>query len=308
MFSFYKNRYKFLIASLSVMLAGVICLLVYGIKLDIQFKGGSILKYTFEGKADLEKIKPVIEDVLHQSVTLQITSDLATKKENLVVSVAGDDALTTDQQTALRTALQTKFKDQQFTVAETNVVDPFIGHETFVKGLMAVAISSILIVLYVWIRFRAISGPSAGVFSLFALLHDVLIVFFVFIFLNVPLNETVIAVILSILGWSVNDTIVIFDRIRENVKIRGNSTETLPELVDRSIHQVLARSITTSACAFLAVSVAFVFSVIYNIESIRTFALPMMIGVLVGSYSSIFLATPFWTQWMIRKGRSGFES
>lgn len=308
MFSFYKNRFKFLILSLVVLLAGLICLGIFGLKLDIQFKGGSILKYTYTGELDLNAVKPVVETALNQPVTLQETKDLATKKQSLVISVAGDQALSTDQQTALRTALSDRFKANSIEVAETNVVDPYIGRETLYKGLLAVAISSILIVLYVWIRFRTISGPSAGVFSLLALLHDVIIAFLVFIFIGAPLNETVIAVVLSILGWSVNDTIVIFDRIRENVGKRANSAETLPELVDRSIHQVLSRSVTTSVCAFLAVAVAYGFALAYNIESIRAFALPMMIGIIVGSYSSVMLATPFWAQWMTRKGRTGYES
>ncbi len=301
MFSFYKNRFRFLAASILVVLAGIVSLLVFGLKLDIQFKGGSILKYTYQGDVDTAKVQQIAEDSLKTDVTVQLTSDLATQKKSIVISVAGDQALSTDEQTNLRTALTGAFPEQKIEVSETNVVDPYIGKQTLFKGLLAVAVSSLLIVLYVWIRFRTISGPSAGVFSLFALLHDVVIAFFVFIFIGAPLNETVIAVVLSILGWSVNDTIVIFDRIRENAGLPTFKGLTLPELVDRSIHQVLSRSVTTSVCAFLAILVAYVFAVVYNIESIRSFALPMMIGILVGSYSSIFLATPFWAQWMSRK-------
>ncbi|MGI6545854.1 MAG: protein translocase subunit SecF [Fastidiosipilaceae bacterium] len=308
MFSFYKHRHKFMAGSLALILVGFIALFVFGLNLDIQFKGGSILTYTYEGEIDLNEIEPIIEDTLEQSVSLQLTENLGTKTRSLVVNVAGDDALSTEKQTSLRSALTENFPDAQFKVSETNVVDPFIGRETLIKGLLAILVASALIVIYVWIRFRTISGPSAGVFSLLALFHDVLIAFFVFIFMRAALNETVIAVVLSILGWSVNDTIVIFDRIRENKGNRANREETLPQLVDRSINEVLSRSITTSVCAFLAVSVAYVFSLIYNIESIREFALPMMVGMVVGSYSSIFLATPFWAQWMTRNGRSGFES
>jgi preprotein translocase SecF subunit len=308
MFNFYKNRYKSLAVSALVILAGVVSLFVFGLDLDIQFRGGSILKYAHEGEIDLNEIEPLIEETLGQKVSLQETEDLGTKTKSLVVNVAGDEALTTEQQTALRTALTEKFPEAAFTVAETNVVAPFIGRETLLNGVLALAIASVLIVLYVWIRFRTISGPSAGVFSLLALFHDILIAFFVFVFMRAPLNETVIAVVLSILGWSVNDTIVIFDRIRESSKLRTKSDETLPQLVDRAIHETLSRTITTSVCAFLAVLVVYIFSLIYNIESIREFALPMMVGLVAGSYSSIFMATPFWAQWMTRGGRSGFEN
>ncbi|HHX37816.1 MAG TPA: protein translocase subunit SecF [Clostridiaceae bacterium] len=307
MFSFYKNRYKFLIISMAALLAGIIVLATLGLKLDIQFKGGSILKYTFEGDIDLTEADTVVEEILGVSATLQETVDLSTERKNLVVSIAGDEALSTEQQTALRTALDEAFSENNIEVKETNVVDPYIGKETLNKGLLAVVIASILIVFYVWIRFRSISGPSAGVFSLLALLHDVVLTFFVFVLLRTPMNDTLIAVMLSILGWSVNDTIVIFDRIRENSNNRDGK-ETLPELVDRSINQMLTRSITTSTCAFIAVGIAYGFAVFYNIESIRNFALPMMIGIIIGTYSSIFLATPFWVQWMTRGGRLGFES
>ncbi|MGI6078189.1 MAG: protein translocase subunit SecF [Fastidiosipilaceae bacterium] len=307
MFSFYKNRYKFLILSLVALVAGIIVLAIFGLNLDIQFKGGSILKYTFEGEIDLTKADEIVESTLGKSATLQETVDLSTDRKNLVVSVAGDEALSTEDQTALRTALNENFAENNIEVKETNVVDPFIGKETLNKGLLAVVIAAVLIVFYVWIRFRTISGPSAGVFSLLALLHDVVLTFFVFILLRTPLNDTLIAVMLSILGWSVNDTIVIFDRIRENSRLREGK-ETLPEMVDRSINQMLTRSITTSVCAFIAVGIAYGFALYYNIESIRHFALPMMIGIVIGTYSSIFLATPFWAQWMTRGGRVGFES
>lgn len=250
MFSFYKHRHKFMAGSLALILVGFIALFVFGLNLDIQFKGGSILTYTYEGEIDLNEIEPIIEDTLEQSVSLQLTENLGTKTRSLVVNVAGDDALSTEKQTSLRSALTENFPDAQFKVSETNVVDPFIGRETLIKGLLAILVASALIVIYVWIRFRTISGPSAGVFSLLALFHDVLIAFFVFIFMRAALNETVIAVVLSILGWSVNDTIVIFDRIRENKGNRANREETLPQLVDRSINEVLSRSITTASVLF----------------------------------------------------------
>lgn len=308
MFDYYKHRHKFLAVSLVIILAGIVLLFIKGLNLDIQFKGGSILKYTYEGTIDLNAIEPIVEESLGQAVSLQETEDLGTKTKSLVINVAGDEALSTEQQTALRTALTDAQPEANFQVSETNVVAPFIGRETLLNGLLAVAISSVLIVLYVWIRFRTISGPSAGVFSLLALLHDIIIAFLVFVFMGTPLNETVIAVVLSILGWSVNDTIVIFDRIRENKAKHQDNTETLPEMVNRSISESFSRSITTSVCAFLAVGVAYGFALYYNIESIKEFALPMMVGLAVGSYSSIVLATPYWADWMTRKGRTGFEA
>ena len=185
------------------------------------------------------------------------------------------------------------------------MVDPFIGAEFFRKALYAMIVASVLIVLFVWVAFRSMSGPSAGVMALVALFHDVAVVFFVFVFLRIPLNESLIAVVLSILGFSINDTIVIYDRIRENKRLTNGSIP-LDELVDLSINQSLTRSINTSLCVIGALLVAFIFATLYGIDSIKEFALPMMIGTVSGAYSTIFLAGPLWVMWKTRGGRTGY--
>ncbi len=149
------------------------------------------------------------------------------------------------------------------------------------------------------------SGPSAGVMALVALFHDVIICFFVFVVLRIPLNESLVAVVLSILGFSINDTIVIYDRIRENERLHKGKLP-LPDLVDKSINQSLPRSINTSVAAAGAVAIAYVFALVYNIDSIKEFALPMLIGLIAGTYSSITIAGPLWVMWKTRGGRSGY--
>lgn len=310
-FAFYKNRYKFLALSGLFLALGLVCLMIFGAKLDIQFKGGSLITYSYQGELDLENIKTDVEDALNLPVSVQSNTSLVAdgsseKATHLVISVAGNEALTTDQSLTLTNTLTSNYPEAQFELQNAQLVNPSIGNRTLVNGLLAVLVASVLIVLYVGLQFRTISGLSAGVFSLVVLFHDVILAFFVFIMLQIPLNETLIAVILSILGWSVNDTIVIFDRIRENEKLYKNKY-TLPELVDLSITQSMSRSINTSLCAFMAVAVAYVFALIYNLSGIQEFALPMMVGILVGSYSSICLATPFWAQWKTRNGRTGYE-
>ena len=305
--SFYRNRFRFLAVSVLVILVGLIFTFVNGIQLDIQFRGGSILQYTYTGELDPTQAETLLEDTLQIPLTAQVTREFATGRQTLVVNVAGDDSLSTEQQSAMRQALTSAYPDNGIEVGDVETVAPFIGRELLMRGLLAVAIASVIIVAYVWIRFRSISGPSAGVFALFCLLHDVIIAFFVFVFMRAPLNDSVIAVILSILGWSVNDTIVIYDRIRENSRLYRRDM-ALGDLVDMSISQSLSRSVTTSVCAFAAIFVAYVFAALYGIESIREFTLPMMIGIVVGSYSSVVLAAPFWVMWKTRAGRTGYES
>lgn len=309
---FYENRNKFLAFSTFLILLGFFASFFFGIRLDIQFKGGSIITYRYEGQVSLDAVRDEVAQALDNPVTVQSTEGLNANENNekitsLVISVAGNQALTNDESIRLTQVLEEKFPENKMELTNAQLVNPFIGKRTLYNGLLAVALASVLIVLYVWVRFRSISGASAGVFSLIALFHDVAIVFFTFVLMRIALNETLIAVMLSILGWSVNDTIVIFDRIRENERLHRNKL-SLPELVNLSINQSLTRSINTSLCSFISVSMAYLFAHLYGLESIKEFALPMMVGILIGSYSSICLATPLWTLWKVRGGKSGYEN
>lgn len=310
MFSFYKHRRWFFILSAVLLMIGVLTAIFAGISLDIQFKGGSIIKYTVDRSVDLDKAENVITEAIGKIVSCQETTNLGTDSDTLekylVVNIAaGVTALSPDEQLKMEAALIAAFPETTFAWQSSNVVDPFIGREMLINGVWAIFIASILIVAYVWFSFRSMSGPSAGVMALVALFHDVTLVFFVFVVLRIPLNESLIAVVLSILGFSINDTIVVYDRIRENERIYKGSM-SLPDLVDLSINQSLTRSINTSLCTFGAVAIAYIFATIYGIESIQEFALPMMIGLISGSYSTICLAGPLWVMWKTRGGRSGY--
>lgn len=303
---FYKNRKIFFVLSAAVLLTGILVSLIFGIKMDIQFKGGSILKYAYEGTVDLEQAESAIAAAIQNEVSCQETVTLGDSRKFLVVNVAGSNALTPDQQIALKGALAESFPDITFTLEEANLVDPFIGRELLTKGLWAILIASVLIVAYVWFSFRSMSGPSAGMMALVALFHDVFVAFFAFVIMRIPLNESLIAVVLTILGFSINDTIVVYDRIRENERLHHGKMP-LSDLVDLSINQSLTRSINTSLATFGAITVAYIFAAIYGIESIKEFSLPMMIGLISGSYSTIFLAGPLWVMWKTRGGRSGYD-
>ncbi len=308
MFSFYKHRRKYFLLSTVLLLIGLMTAIFVGLKLDITFKGGTILNYSFpSGTVDIAKAEKAIGDAIGTSVKCMQTKSLVGDRLDLVINVAGDKALTNDQQMALQTALKATFPDITFSEQDSLRVDPFLGRDLFTRGIWAIIVASILIVAYVWYSFRKISGPSAGVMALVALFHDVFIAFFVFVVLQIPINESLIAVVLTILGFSINDTIVIYDRIRENERLTKGSMP-LPELVDLSINQSLSRSIITSLCTIGAVAVAYVFATIYGIESIKEFCLPMIIGLISGSYSTICLAGPLWVMWKTRGGRTGYAT
>ena len=135
--------------------------------------------------------------------------------------------------------------------------------------------------------------------AIIALIHDCLVVMITFILFRIPLNDSFIAAILAIIGFSINDTIVIYDRIRENRNLMPKMS--VEELVDTSITQSMSRSINTNIAVFVSITIAFIFAQIYDISSIKEFALPMMFGTVSGCYSSICIAGPLWTMWKERK-------
>ena len=140
-----------------------------------------------------------------------------------------------------------------------------------------------------------------------ALLHDVVIVYFTFVIFQMPINDNFIAVVLTILGYSLNNTIIIYDRIRENRKALGPKAPT-SQLVNLSINQTLTRSIFTSLCTFAAIACVCVVGFIYNLTSVTTFALPMMVGVLVGCYSSVCITGPLYVMWRNYKDKTSVKA
>lgn len=163
-----------------------------------------------------------------------------------------------------------------------------------------------LIILYVWFSFRKVSGLSAGVTGLIALLHDVLIVFFAFVIFKIPVNDSFIAAALTILGFSINDTIVIYDRVRENKLLYGTKM-SIEEIVDKSITQSFTRSLNTNLCTLLSIVVVYIFATASDIQSIRTFALPMIFGIISGCYSTVCIAGPIWVSWQKHRSKAAAD-
>jgi len=301
MIHFYEKRKLFFVCSLLIFLVGIVFIFINGIQLDIEFKGGSILKYQFTGDIDVEAAADTAEETLGRSANCQISTSTDTDVKSLVINLAGNEGLSSQEQENLDAALKAQFSDNQLELSETSIVEPFIGKQFLRNGIFAIILSFMLIILYVWYSFRKIGGLSAGIMSLAALLHDCLIVFFVFVIFKIPFDENYIAATLTIIGFSVNDTIVIFDRIRENMA--DNRKEKLPidQLVNKSISQSLTRSINTNAAVFISVLIVCIFSWLNGISSILAFALPMTFGVISGCYSTICIAGPLWVMWKKRK-------
>lgn len=302
MIRFYKKRKIFFAISFVIMLAGIISLIINGIDLSIQFKGGAIIKYSYTGEINADQAASKASEVLNRNTEVQLTDDLSTHSKKIVLNLSGNSGLEAREQERLDKALKEEFPEANLALSESSVVEPFIGNRFLINGLIAIALTSLFIILYVRFRFKKISGLSAGVIGLVAMLHDVLVVFFTFIILKMPINDSFIAVTLTIIGYSINDTIVIYDRIRENQPYFVK--KSFEELVDASINQTLSRSINTSLSTGISILIVCILASIYNIDSIKTFAIPMLIGIISGCYSTVCLAGPMLVMWHNKKHAS----
>ena len=274
---------------------------IFGVKMDVEFKGGSMITLAYEGDADLNDLKSTIGTELGKSnLTLQTGSDIS-GNQTLTVTLPGSDTLTTEQLDNLLAALNEQYPDNHFVQNEVSNVDATIGKEFLLKSVVALVAACVLILLYVAYRFRKIGGLKAGSTAIVALLHDMFVVFGVFVLLRIPLNGNFIAALLTILGYSINDTVVIYDRIRENSALYGKKQMSLAELVNLSVNQSFARSLMTSITTCLALGVVCVVSVIYRLDSIYSFAFPLLFGMVSGVYSTICIATPLWVDWKNKK-------
>ena len=299
--NFIGNRKKFYTFSCALIAVVLVFCGIFGVKMDVEFKGGSMITLAYEGDADLNDLKSTIGTELGKSnLTLQTGSDIS-GNQTLTVTLPGSDTLTTEQLDNLLAALNEQYPDNNFVQNEVSNVDATIGKEFLLKSVVALVAACVLILLYVAYRYRKIGGLKAGSTAIVALLHDMFVVFGVFVLLRIPLNGNFIAALLTILGYSINDTVVIYDRIRENSALYGKKQMSLAELVNLSVNQSFARSLMTSITTCLALGVVCVVSVIYRLDSIYSFAFPLLFGMVSGVYSTICIATPLWVDWKNKK-------
>jgi len=298
--NFFAYRKYYFTISIMLIVVTLACALVFGINLDIQFKGGALLTYSYTGDIDASAFQKAAEKVLGQSVSMQESTDIATGKQNIVLSLPTSEGIDAERQAALAEALNEQFSGNEIETASISVVNPTIGGEFLAKCLVAIGFAALLMVFYVSFRFRRIGGWSAGVTAVIALVHDILMVFAVFVVGRISLNANFIAVCLTILGYSLNDTIVIYDRIRENRRIYGASMP-VEDLVNLSLNQSMTRSLLTSVTTASAMIVVSLVALLYNVNTILSFSFPMIIGMVSGFYSSVCIAPALWTMWQKKK-------
>ncbi|MCD7772767.1 MAG: protein translocase subunit SecF [Ruminococcus sp.] len=289
---FYTISVVIIVAALAYTALGVVSP-IGGVDLAIEFKGGTLIEYSYEGEIDTDAVADVVKESIGEEVTVKTGESMANDTKTVTLSFASGDGLTNSVQTELTTALQEEFTDNNLEVYSSSDVSPSNGKEFFLKCFVAVAFAAIVMIIYIGFRFRKIGGISAGCMAVVALLHDALMVFACFAFCGFDIDDNFMAVILTILGYSINATIIIYDRIRENKRLYGKKTP-LVDLVNMSVTQTFGRTIHTNVTTVISMLTVCIVCLVTGVTSILPFVFPIIIGMLAGVYSSNVIAPTLW--------------
>lgn len=371
-FDFIKIRKIWLALYAVIIVASILVFAFFGANLSIDFKGGTVLNYSFNGSIDLDKAETSVEDAVGQKVTVSENTNFATGEKSLVITLpsvkaevtestkteilktlnsnladnkislkadnntqdnnvlfsfegsiketntvakkleealglsgisvsqdVGTKTLTVSVPSTIESSVTAKlvktFADNKIENIGSNSVSGTIASNFFLKCLVAVLLAGILVVVYVGIRFRKIGGISAGMFALLALLLDCFMAFAASIFFRLEIDSNFMSVILTTLGYSLNDTIVVYDRIRENNRLYPEMG--LRDLINTSVTQSLGRTIKTTVATFLAIVAIVIVAEFFGLATLRSFAIPMAIGILSGCVTSVCISSPLWYSW-----------
>jgi len=292
---FNKTFKPVLIAYGIIMAICIILTLIFGVNLDINFKGGTRISYSYTGELSTDKVEETIKGVTKATVTVTQSTALAGDTQTVTLSFAGRDSVDAQTQQKLTEAMEKNFADNKPALYDSTSVSPTVATAFFIKTMVAVLIAALLVVIYIGFRFRKIGGISAAITAFVALVLDVLIAFFTCTVFNLPIDSNFMAVVLTILGYSLNDTIVIYDRVRENRRLFPDKSTA--DLVSESINSVKKRTIITTVTTILAILTIVIVSEIHGLTTLRSFAIPMATGLISGSISSLFISGPLWVIW-----------
>jgi len=284
-----KNIY--FIISFLIIIPGIISLFLFGLKLSIDFTGGSRLTFVFPKDVNERQIEGVRSGIEEQNIEV---STIQPSGNRIVVRTPP-----IDEKTDARLVESLQKKVGSFKQEEFETVGPVIGSETALNALKAIVLASALIVMYIAWSFRKVPKPASswrfGLCAVVALIHDALLLIGIFSilghFFHVEIDSLFVTAVLTVIGFSVHDTIVVFDRVRENLIKHGSSNFAIT--VNNSILQTLNRSLNTSLTAVIVLFTLLIFGG----ESIRWFVVALLIGIISGTYSSIFNAAPLLVAW-----------
>ena len=302
-YDFCAKKTMIFVIAICVILALVAGIIIRGVNLAIEFEGGTILTYSYTGNIDTNKINSETESIVGVPVTVRTGHSLDSDSNQVTLSFTSNEGLNAERQFALTEALNQAFPDNELELFDSNDVSSASGREFLLKCLLAIVVASLLIIIYIALRFSKIGGWSAGICSIFALCHDLVTALAASVLFGFEFNANIVAVILTILGYSINNTIVIYDRIRENRSLYP--TASLNELINMGCSQSLRRSIRTSITTIGTMVVVSVVVFASGYTSLLSFSVPLIFGLISGTYSSLFVAPVTWSWW---KGKENKKS
>ncbi len=285
-FHFTKNKKVTLSIIAIVLLVGLASFFIRGFNIDIDFSGGTEIQIDL-GTEVTNEVCDNINNIIADKIGSDYVSSTTKSTANSYVAIirTGTAALDTEQQIVLENAIVEAYPQTNVDNIELTTIQPTIGASLTKKAVLAVAIAVILMLAYIWFRFELNSGIAAVA----CLAHDLFVMLTIYSLFQIPINSNIIAAFLTILGYSINATIIVFDRVRENKKLDGGKSE-FGEVVNGAVHDTLARSINTTITTMLTIGMIY----LLGVDTIKDFALPLIIGILAGLFSSVFVSGMLW--------------
>lgn len=281
-FDFIRLRYISLIASGVAIVAGFVAYFLLGLHFGIDFTGGTLVQVRVERESDIQAMRQALSAGDIGAFSLQAFGEEGSKEYLITLAQAADDAAVAGRSPAARVEQTLKEQFPQVQIRRVESVGPKVGAELKEAASEAILFSLVAILIYIWVRFQWRYSIGAIV----ATAHDVLVVLACFVFTQREISLTVVAAVLTVAGYSVNDTIVIYDRIREN--LRKFRKKVIADTINDSINQTLSRTVLTAGTTLFVVAAIYVFGG----EIINDFAFALLVGIVVGTYSSVFVAAP----------------
>lgn len=286
-FNFTKNKMKFLLIPVIVIVLGIVMYFVRGgFNFDVEFMGGIRMQVNVGTDFKNSEIEKIVEDATGLDTVIQAgsTSNIA------IIKLPASESTEKDEENKNKAfdALKKEYSLKDEALMSAQSADPSFGKEVQGKAVSFTLLAILFILIYIIFRFDL----KSGVMAIFALVINVLIMAAVYTTTNIAINTTFIAAMLTVIGYSINNTIVIFDRIRENKRLRRRG-ETIAQMTDRSISETMGRTINSTITTLITIVLIY----ILGVDTIKQFALPLIIGIIAGAYTSIFVASTFWAAW-----------
>ena len=282
-FKYTENRIKFLLLPLIIIVVGIIMYFVRGFNFDTEFIGGIRMQINVGAEFDNKEIADLVTEIAGD-----VAAPVVQKIGNGTQATIKMSELDDETKTNLINAITEKYGENA--VMSVNSASASFGTQVQRKALIFTLIAILCILAYIAIRFEI----KSAVMAVIALAINVIVMMAVYLITYTPLNTTFIAAMLTVVGYSINNTIVVFDRIRENMRgFNAKKGQSVSEIVNRSISESMGRTLNSTITTLITILLLYIFGV----NSIKEFAFPLIIGVVIGAYTSIFIASPFWASW-----------